>query len=561
MKYLVTLLSLLCCVATAHAATYYVSPSGSDSNPGTIGSPFLTPHKAQLSVSAGDTVYFRGGTYQHGCTNGSPTALDGIRLLFIQTSGTSGAHITYRNYPGETPLFMGRGYTNEDLTSSGFENGPLVSCGSGGNERLIEWDNGVQYVDVIGIKGAFSNRFGYYIGQANNNSIQDCEIYATFDIAIWVEGNGNQILRNHIHHSQHGSGVTLRPSVITQTVNDTLIRGNFVHDNGYRYAPNPNNANPTDDTRRVQPAAGDSAGGGNSDSFTCSKDCATFALQPGAADSESLCKRAWFDGNVAFRNTDDGFDISCDNMEVSYNFSAGNGGGPDAWGLDGSTNGVGYKVFSTSPRPRGNVWVGNLAFGNQQTGWELRDMQGWFLHNTGAKNAAGTASNNTVASLAIDNFVFADNIIVNNLNTGTHTEWGVTSLGSACTTCRNNLLSDTSGVAVGGTNLTSTAPGFVNVAEFLDPASQRYINIPVLGTDAATLIANVLRPAYDALCPTAVSAATDAGWITTWTNPYSSLTEYWQTKGSGPEIGWCEIFSASPPLSLNIAPIRTGGPA
>ncbi|HUK88988.1 MAG TPA: PKD domain-containing protein [Blastocatellia bacterium] len=49
--------------ADAQAATYYVSPSGNDSNSGTISSPFATPGHALNAASTGDTVYLRGGTY------------------------------------------------------------------------------------------------------------------------------------------------------------------------------------------------------------------------------------------------------------------------------------------------------------------------------------------------------------------------------------------------------------------------------------------------------------------------------------------------------------------
>src|ERR1035437_9288541 len=76
------------------AATYYVSPSGSDSNPGTIGQPFFTLNKAWSVVSAGDIIYMRGGTYRYG-TNG--TVLSG-------KSGNSGNYITIENYPGEVPI-------------------------------------------------------------------------------------------------------------------------------------------------------------------------------------------------------------------------------------------------------------------------------------------------------------------------------------------------------------------------------------------------------------------------------------------------------------------------
>jgi len=42
----------------------YVAPDGSDSNPGTIDKPLESIQKAQELVSAGDTVFIRGGTYK-----------------------------------------------------------------------------------------------------------------------------------------------------------------------------------------------------------------------------------------------------------------------------------------------------------------------------------------------------------------------------------------------------------------------------------------------------------------------------------------------------------------
>jgi hypothetical protein len=44
-------------------ATYYVATNGSDSNPGSIDSPWLTLQKAFNSISPGDILYVRGGTY------------------------------------------------------------------------------------------------------------------------------------------------------------------------------------------------------------------------------------------------------------------------------------------------------------------------------------------------------------------------------------------------------------------------------------------------------------------------------------------------------------------
>ena len=65
MKKRITILTV--CLAAALGAVagnvYYVSPSGSDSNSGTIDAPLATLNAAQTRLSAGDTVYFRGGTY------------------------------------------------------------------------------------------------------------------------------------------------------------------------------------------------------------------------------------------------------------------------------------------------------------------------------------------------------------------------------------------------------------------------------------------------------------------------------------------------------------------
>src|SRR5690349_21755091 len=58
------LLTLLVLAINTKATTYYVSPSGSDSNPGAINSPFKSWQKLSSVLKAGDTGYLRGGTYK-----------------------------------------------------------------------------------------------------------------------------------------------------------------------------------------------------------------------------------------------------------------------------------------------------------------------------------------------------------------------------------------------------------------------------------------------------------------------------------------------------------------
>src|SRR5664279_1798551 len=62
---------------TALATEYYISPTGSDSNPGTLAAPWGTIQKGADTAVAGDTVWIRGGTYK------------------ITTPHTSGSGITF----------------------------------------------------------------------------------------------------------------------------------------------------------------------------------------------------------------------------------------------------------------------------------------------------------------------------------------------------------------------------------------------------------------------------------------------------------------------------------
>ena len=62
MKQLIFIIFLLISLSL-QGATYYVSTTGSNSNSGTIGSPWLTWQYGFDQANAGDIVYIRGGTY------------------------------------------------------------------------------------------------------------------------------------------------------------------------------------------------------------------------------------------------------------------------------------------------------------------------------------------------------------------------------------------------------------------------------------------------------------------------------------------------------------------
>ncbi len=90
-------------------AVYYLSPTGSDSNTGTIESPWWTIDKAWTVIVAGDTIYLRGGTYIY---------TDQIYLS--GKSGTAGNLINIWAYPGESPkITRAETWTHDPATSAG----------------------------------------------------------------------------------------------------------------------------------------------------------------------------------------------------------------------------------------------------------------------------------------------------------------------------------------------------------------------------------------------------------------------------------------------------------
>jgi uncharacterized repeat protein (TIGR02059 family) len=89
-------------------ATYYVATNGSDSNSGTITSPWLTWQKGFNALSAGDVLYIRGGTYT-GLLGSYSGTYFGVRV--IGKKGTSSNPITVSAYQGEVPILNCSGLT------------------------------------------------------------------------------------------------------------------------------------------------------------------------------------------------------------------------------------------------------------------------------------------------------------------------------------------------------------------------------------------------------------------------------------------------------------------
>lgn len=87
--------SLPSSTGNAVSHTYYVSPSGSDANAGTINEPLRGINTALNKANAGDTILVRTGTYHE--------------KLFFPKSGRPDKSITLKAYDGEKPVIDGTG--------------------------------------------------------------------------------------------------------------------------------------------------------------------------------------------------------------------------------------------------------------------------------------------------------------------------------------------------------------------------------------------------------------------------------------------------------------------
>lgn len=93
------ILSVVCYFMAGYlmAATYYVSPAGSDDGLGTEAAPWKSLQKAAGALKAGDTLLLRGGTYN--------------QIMTIRANGDKDNYITVKNYPKEKAVIDGKGVT------------------------------------------------------------------------------------------------------------------------------------------------------------------------------------------------------------------------------------------------------------------------------------------------------------------------------------------------------------------------------------------------------------------------------------------------------------------
>jgi len=218
------ILILVCCLFAAVgggfltapsslAATYYVSTTGNDANPGTLAAPFRTVLTGVLALRAGDTLQIRGGTYPEALIGNIPPGLSWA------------APVTVSAYPGEQ----------------------VILRPNSGVSRVIEFDGeGDAYIIIKGLILDGAN-VGYDVlkiggdpgkGIAHHIRIQDTEIKNSPGPGIVVDGTlysgfsstpgcCNEFINNHVHHN----GTTVNNQGFYVRSGYNLFELNDVHDN------------------------------------------------------------------------------------------------------------------------------------------------------------------------------------------------------------------------------------------------------------------------------------------------------------------------------------------
>ena len=144
-----TLATIICLCGSAIANTYYVATpasGGNDSNPGTSAQPWATLQHAVDTISPGDTILVKTGTYV------------GFRA---ENSGLLGAVKTIKAEGGGSVLVNAPGPFNRHSSNIEFEN----------------FDATVKYWVIDGFEVSNSPKYGIDLRDTDYISVENCDVH------------------------------------------------------------------------------------------------------------------------------------------------------------------------------------------------------------------------------------------------------------------------------------------------------------------------------------------------------------------------------------------------
>ena len=240
MKKMILFIALIATINGFSQTNYYVANNGSDTNNGTtVFTPFLTIQKALNSVTAGDSVYIRGGEYKE--------------YLSFGASGTIDNRITITSYPGELAVINGE-LVNPNL-SNPFD-GDLYLFKIYGDFITLKnlelkksasfgiYANGADNIIIDNVEVHHGYLTGIYLAYCNYGKVTNCKVHDLFDYDGLANGGnadgiasssgnppvttyyGNHVFENNLIYNCSDDGID------TWTSRNNTIKNNIVRNVG-----------------------------------------------------------------------------------------------------------------------------------------------------------------------------------------------------------------------------------------------------------------------------------------------------------------------------------------
>lgn len=222
MKTLLRLFLLLQIAIPVTAATYYVSPSGNNSNNGlSAGTAWLTLQHASNTVAAGDSVIVMPGNYTG---------------FYHTTSGTSAQRIVFFAQPGVT-IIAPNATTPDGINLEGASyvvidgfhvfGMPRTGIRSVLNDHVIIHNNKADSCYKWGILTGFS----YDILIENNECSRSVDEHGIY----FSNSADNPVIRNNHSWGNNGCGIHMNGDISLGgdgIISNALVENNILHDNG-----------------------------------------------------------------------------------------------------------------------------------------------------------------------------------------------------------------------------------------------------------------------------------------------------------------------------------------
>jgi parallel beta-helix repeat protein len=206
-------LGLSLAAGTAHATEYYVAPTGSDTNAGSMAAPFASIQKAGSVASAGDTVWLRAGTYYN------------TAQITISKSGQSDtSNIKFWAYANEIPILDCSKYktsnpavdvpciliTGSFLYFRGLEiaNGPVGASGAHSIDMVRVKNAQHDTFELLNIHHGFGPGL-FFDGGTGGHLVLNCDSHDNYD-KDGSQGDGQNGDGFGVHYQTTGPSTVIR---------------------------------------------------------------------------------------------------------------------------------------------------------------------------------------------------------------------------------------------------------------------------------------------------------------------------------------------------------------